>query len=144
MIREATREDTPRLIEMAARFLINSRYGEWLPSTPEQISGLIDTVFTLGVIYVAEQPGAILVGMLAVVDVPQAMTGRHYAEEIAWWVEPEHRGGPIWRRLHKAAEVWARNRQLDLKMLSPAGSGLGVYYARLGYVEVETSWIKTL
>lgn len=144
MIRTARADDKPRLIEMAARFLISSRYGEWLPSTPAQIAGLIEQIEQLGVILTAEEDSTII-GMLALVAVTHPMTGQRYAEEIAWWVEPEYRGGLIGPRLHRAGEQWARDLGLHMiRMLSPVGSDLGVYYARRGYVEVETSWMKTL
>lgn len=158
MIRIAGPGDKLRIVEMAARFLISSQYGEWLPSTPEQIGAMVDLVMQVGVIFVAEIPvrdrhldtaGKIhghdeIVGMLALALEKHIMTGQLCAKELAWWVEPEHRGG-LGVKLHKAVEEWAEACSVHmLEMLSPTGSDLGVYYARQGYVEVETSWMKRL
>jgi len=171
MIREATAADTPRLVAMAERFLASSEYGVWMPSTAEQIAAVVATVMQVGVFYVAEvdsgarvpgicisidgeawhAPGGcdvcrpVIVGMLALIEAEHPMSEETYCEEIAWWVEPEHRSGTAGPRLHAAGEAWARARGIRImRMLSPAGSDLGVYYRRLGYVEVETAWLKRL
>lgn len=155
MIRAAQASDTPRLIEMAGRFLASSRYGELMPSTPAMLEALIEVVKEVGTILVVDLGGGParygtteppnLIGMIALAAVPHPMNGELYAEEIAWWIEPEERGGTIGPQLHGAGEAWARDRKLTMiRMLSPAGSDLGVYYRRLGYTEVETAWIKRL
>lgn len=152
MIRTATINDFPRLTEMAGRFLASSKYGTWLPSTPAMLEALIAVVTEVGTILVAEiNHGGLevapsqMVGMLALAAVPHPMNGELFAEEIAWWVEPEHRDSVVGPRLHAAGEAWAKGRGITLiRMLSPAGSDLGVYYRRHGYTEVETAWMKRL
>ena len=86
-----------------------------------------------------------LIGMLAIVAIPHPLTGRTYAEEIAWWVEPEHRGGLIGPKMLRHAEEWAtRNGANVVKMVAPAGSDVGKFYEATGYQAVETAFIKRI
>jgi len=171
MIRAATVDDFPRLAEMGSKFMASSRYGDFLPTTPKMLEALLAVITEVGVVLVCERvtlkvpqlsyPGRApiiaateehpaigsdhnLVGMIALVALPHPMTGEVYVEEMAWWVEPDHRGS-VGPRLHIAGEEWAKAKGISLmRMLSPAGSDLGIYYGRRGYVEVETAWVKRL
>lgn len=152
VLRLATTDDKPRLIEMSARFLLGSPYGAFFDNqaTPDSIAVLIDNVLILGAIIVAEieivdEHRRELVGMLAIVALPHPLTGRKYADEIAWWVEPEHRGGTLGPKMLRAAEDWAtRNGANMVKMVAPAGSDVGSFYERIGYSVVETAYIKRI
>jgi len=164
-IREANLEDSFRLVEMATRFLLESRYGELfsVSATPDSIGELVKNVLQLGAIFVAEVEDGdrelphwhdrdtckicktSIVGMLAIVILPHPLTGVPYADEIAWWVEPEHRGGLIGPHMLRRAEEWAtRNGANVVKMVAPAGSTVGAFYERRGYRAVETAYIKTI
>lgn len=151
-IREATVDDTPRLIEMAARFLLSSHYGELfsVETTPALLATLIVNVLSMGVILVAEvdefpTEKKTLVGMLAMVALPHVFTGKKLAEEVAWWVEPEHRGGTLGPKMLRQGEEWAtRNGANMVKMVAPAGSTVGEFYEHIGYRPVETAYIKSI
>lgn len=154
-IREATLDDAPRLVEMATRFLLETRYGAMFDNraTPVTIGGLVEQVLRFGAIFVAEvtvpyadgSSETKLIGMLAIVVVPHPLTGLAYADEIAWWVEPEHRGGSIGPHILRSAETWARQKGANMvKLVAPAGSRVGTFYERVGYQAVETAFIKTI
>lgn len=153
-IRQATTLDKARLIELATRFLVESRYGAlFTDSSPAQIGTLIDNVLTLGTILVAEVVEDrsndvreyAIVGMLAIVALPHPLAGGTVAEEIAWWVEPEYRGGTLGPKMLREAEDWAtRNGAVMVKMVAPAGSTVGNFYERIGYEAVETAYIKPI
>jgi GNAT superfamily N-acetyltransferase len=141
IIREFTPADTPRVVAMALRFIEETSYKAF-PSTPERLEALIDQVMQLGTIIVAEVQGEV-VGMLALVAVPHPWTLEEYVDEIAWWVEPEYRSGTAGPRLIVAAEEWTTRKGLtSLKMVAPAGSRVGTFYERRGYVAVETAYLK--
>lgn len=161
MIREATVGDKPRLIQMAARFILSSRYQEFLTPQPDRIAALIDQVLAHGVIFVAEEYRRYsvaetfgtevclsldkdVVGMLALVGpLPHLLTGQPYGEEVAWWVEPEYRNGTIGPRLMHQMECWSRQNGLHMvKMLAPSDSTVGDFYRKCGYQAVETAWVK--
>lgn len=144
MIREATPDDKPRLIEMGARFIISSRYHLWLSTRPEGIAALIDRVLYHGVIFVAERDERVI-GMLALMVSPHLLTGRDFGEEVAWWVEPEHRNGSAGPRLMHHMECWAMQNRLHMViMLAPAGSTVGDFYKKCGYQAADTAWVRML
>jgi GNAT superfamily N-acetyltransferase len=83
--------------------------------------------------------------MLALAAVPHPVSGQDYAEELAWWVEPAHRGSSIGPRLLAAAEAWCVQNKLGvLKMVAPAASDVGAFYVRRGYTLVESVYQKVL
>lgn len=144
VIRTATQADGPRLAEMAVRFLASTRYGALASASPSGLDELIAVVLQLGVIFVAEVEGRVA-GMLAIAALTHPLTGERYADEQVWWVEPEHRHSSIGPRLLNAAEQWSiENGLAFVKMIAPAGSDVGAYYVRRGYVEVETVYQKQL
>jgi len=144
-IREATLADADCLVAMATRFLESTPYGRVFPPAAERLHALVATCLTLGVIFVAEVRDAEVVGMIAVAALEHPFTGDLYADEIAWWVELEHRGGAIGPRLLGAVSSWAQVRGLRfVKLAALAGSDVGAFYERMGYEAVETAYMKTL
>lgn len=172
MIREGTLEDGPRLFEMACRFMAETRYGVLFAPNHAALAQLVALVLEHGVVFVDEQDhandcavwvdalrvfdpverplepcncGRQIIGMLGLITAPNILTGLRYADEIAWWVEPEHRKTRSAHRLLCAAEDWARQKGLSvLKMVAPAGSDIGTFYERRGYTLVESAYQKTL
>jgi GNAT superfamily N-acetyltransferase len=165
MIREATAADKFRLVEMTTRFILTTKYTEWLDGTsPERIGKLVDMVLEHGVIFVCERvtlsaqeahdyvagrgdwPNAgakELVGMLALLVFEHPLTGRLTGEEAAWWVEPEHRHSTIGPRLLHHMERWCvQNRLHMVKMVAPEGTDVGAFYAKQGYQAAETHWLR--
>lgn len=141
-VRVATADDTARLVEMATRFLAESAYGRLFPVDEARLAGLVATCMTLGVIFVAEVETG-LVGMLALVQLTDPIAGVEFADEIAWWVEPAHRDSIIGPRLLARAQNWTRTQGLAfLKMVAPAGTTIGEFYARIGFTAVESAYIK--
>lgn len=160
-IREAQLPGDKRaIIELAARFLEGTRYGELLAGASwASVAELVERVYLSGVIFVAEVqrevlPGEVpgarivqvdLVGMIALVCGPHPVTAQIVCEELAWWVNPEHRRSRIGPALLGRAEDWARqNGAIMLKMVAPAGSDVSRYYERHGYEAVETAFVKRL
>jgi GNAT superfamily N-acetyltransferase len=143
-IRPATLEDLARVLEMCWEFLAQTRFGLFVQPSTSTLTKLILFVMTNGIILLAESDGEV-VGMLAVAALEHPIDGRRFGDEIAWWVEPEHRKGRAGYRLLCAAEDWARQEGLKaLKMVAPYGTDIGTFYERRGYVAVETAYHKTL
>ena len=146
IIREATSEDREHVITMACRFLADSVYSPLIRIDPARLGELVDTVMRdVGVVFVAEDTHQVLTGFLALLKLPHPMNGDLYAEELAWWVAPEARGGSAAGRLLRAAEKWARDQGLRvIKMGAPVGSPVGAHYVRLGYSPLEVTYTKRL
>lgn len=142
-VREATLTDQPRVLEMATRFLAESPYGRLFPVDLGRLAVLMQMCVELGVIFVAEKNGGV-VGMIALVALTDPIGGVRYADEIAWWVEPDHRDSNIGGRLMCTAQRWVRARRLAfLKMVAPADAPrVAAFYQALGFTAVETAYIK--
>jgi GNAT superfamily N-acetyltransferase len=142
VIREATDADTDRLVEMAVAFIAESRYAEVIATNPGKLAALVARLLSIGTVIVAAV-GAELVGMIAIARVESLFGGRDYADEVAWWVEPEHRHGRIGPRLLFAAEAWAVAQDLgSIRMVAPSGSDVGAFYERNGYEAIETTYLR--
>lgn len=145
MIRQATAADTAKLFEMSVRFMATTVYARLAPPSPESILVLIAAVLEKGVVFVDELEDGTIIGMIGLAALSHLLTGRLYADEIVWWVEPEHRKTRAAYRLLCAAEEWATRNELSvLKMVAPAGSNIGTFYERTGYELVESAYQKTI
>lgn len=143
IIRPATPGDRGAVLLMVRHFLDHSLYGALFESDVDA-GGLFDTVLAAGLVLVADN-GDHLVGMLAIVALLHPLGGKLYAEEVCWWVEPEHRSGFIGPKMLRSAEDWARRKGCSVvKMVAPHGSTVGDFYGRIGYTPIETAYIKVL
>lgn len=141
-VREATVDDFAVCLELARCFLRTSSYRE-IPATDGGLADLFATVLSIGVVFLAEDHrGA--VGMIALVQVRHPFSNTEYAEELAWFVHPDCRGGTAAGRLLRAAEEWTRQRNLwCLRMVAPTDQpGVAEFYELSGYQALETSYMK--
>lgn len=168
-IREATADDGPAIVRMGMRFL-ETEFGHLVKPEADALSVLVLQILGHGVIFLAEREhandcstwgsgwpspadvaaracncGPRVVGMLAIIVLKHPFTGLPYGDEVAWWVEPEYRKGLVGVHMLRHSETWARQIGLSaLKMVAPAGSDVGAFYKRRGYIEVETAYQKSL
>lgn len=144
MIRRATPDDLPRIIEMGQRFIAETPYRDLISEAdPERVTDLVVKVATSpdGVILIADDDGNVT-GMIAMVVGEHPYSGERTGSELVWWVEPEHRGYGL--RLLKAAEEWARDRGATrIHMVAP-NDQIGALYARLGYTPAETTYMRSI
>lgn len=142
MIRFATLEDVPALVEMGKRFLRESPYHAFLAENParmyELIAGLIEGS---GGVLVSSM-GDKITGMLGYILHNHFISGEPMAGEVFWWVEPEYRGQGI-RLLHAVEAAAHKAGATKIQMIAP-NERVGALYARLGYSPVETTFQRTL
>lgn len=139
-IREATPADKLRLLEMSTQFIQTTTYKLFFDV--DFLERLVDELLAHHVVFVAERDGRVI-GLLALAVVPHILTGKMYADEVAWWVDPEHRSSSAGPRLIHHMEGWIRRKHLHMvRMLAPADSSVGAFYQKCGYQVVETAWIK--
>ncbi len=88
----------------------------------------------------------VLAGVLIGTVSPQMMTDNLVAQEIMWYVTPEHRNSLSSVRLLLAFEDWSKKRGANgIIMASFAATGdekLGKFYERRGYQMIETHFLK--
>jgi len=84
--------------------------------------------------------GGILLGMVG----PSLVGPFNQCLEIAWWVEPDKRGGSL--KMLKMYEDWAKSKNaklIEVKSMHKFPE-TGIIYERLGYEPLEMSWVKTV
>lgn len=81
-------------------------------------------------------------GILLAVAAPSLLGPFIQAHEIAWWVDPDHRGRSA--AMVGGYEEWAKLKGAKLVgMVSLDGMpALDQLYTRLGYVKLEQHWVK--
>jgi GNAT superfamily N-acetyltransferase len=141
MIRTATADDVPRIVEMGLRFRRETKYANHIGDNAEQLAALTGKVISEGIALVSEDAGRVC-GMIGILLFPHFISGELIAAEVAWWVEPEHRGAGI--KLVREAERKARERGAKrMQMIAPSDQ-VGSVYKRLGYSYVEAAYDKVL
>jgi GNAT superfamily N-acetyltransferase len=145
-IRTGTALDIPVVEAMCQRFLATTPYGGILGACDTPVlNALILQTMQRGIVLVAEVDGQ-PAGFLAMLALMHPFAQVPYGDELAWWVEPEHRHGRVGYYLLRSAEEWARQMGLKmLKIVAPAAnSPVGTFLARRGFTEVETVYHKRL
>lgn len=141
-VRPAVAADVPRIVEMGVRFVAESEYWKLGTANPDKIAVLALSLIESGGLFVAEDASGI-VGMLGGCLMDHPMLDSLVASELAWWVEPDHRG-TAGARLLSAFAAWARERGANaLHMVAP-NVRVAMHYKRLGYFEMETSFMRRI
>jgi hypothetical protein len=147
VIRPAVTGDIPKLVEMSKRFFDASGYSDITEfdefSMHATLSALIGNQNAVVLVVVKSIP----VGMACALIYPFYFNAGHTtAQELFWWIDPEHRGigGNLLDAM--AAGVKAKGAlslsMIALERLSPEKAG--AIYERRGFRPSERSWIKKL
>lgn len=91
-------------------------------------------------IAIIKEEGGILLGMVG----PSLVGPFKQSVELAWWVDPEHRGGSL-EMIHMYEE-WAKANGASLIEVKSMYKfpETGKIYSRLGYEPLEKSWVKKI
>lgn len=158
-VRLATVDDIDRIVEMSQRFMGLTAFGRLIGGavSPQKLGEMIGVCLTRGAIFVAVKDittfvdgelytEATAIGMLALFVAEHPFTGEPFGDEVAWWVEPEHRTGSAGFRLFEACQTWARDHGVtSLKFVAPADSPeVGAFYVRHGFTPAENVYLKSL
>lgn len=142
--RDATADDLNVLADMGERFVAAS-YPR-LGITRDELAGLVLALLDTpkGFVRVLERDGAV-VGMLWAAVVPVLPTSAvEVGREIAWWVNPEHRGGGA--QLMRDYDAWCDGfgvERFASELVSPSlPESPARLYERMGYERCEVAWIK--
>lgn len=149
-IRLATTDDALQIAALGMKFidklLLDSRPD--VQQVTSSVAAVLSQPRGVGFVYEPE-PGNIR-GFLLGMCVPIWFDSFDWsAIELAWWIDPEARGGSSAMRLVKTFEQWAVNQNVNRVVLSdiefydkhhPAG----VLIERLGYKLHERAFVKVL
>lgn len=146
MIRDATKDDFEDILDMCEEFWRHTAYDE--PFDRDHSSAMVGVAFEHGLLMVVEIDGRIA-GFIAGIKAPLMGSGQALAAtELAWWVDPEHRGCGAGFKLMKGIED--RAREMGVKywnmasMKSSNDRHANSIYERAGYKLTETVYQKVL
>lgn len=145
MIRHATASDRDRVLLMARDF--HRAAGLPFAFCPVTASMLFDAALhdddRLCLVY--ERADGAPVGTLCAYAGPHMFAPVKVAQEIMFWIAPEHRGRGA-RGMMQAYEAWARSRGCALVHMVGLGADpvTTAFYQRLGYEPAERHFFKAL
>ena len=146
MIRQATENDFDAIAEMAKDFWRHTVYDD--PFCKESTIELLNLCLSHELLFVAESKGKV-VGFVAGVLSPLLANKRVImGQELAWWVEPEHRNGKAGIGLlkaieKKAKEVGAKYWNMAF-MYSSMPEKIEGMYKKMGYKKTESFYTRAL
>lgn len=147
MIRKATPDDVPAIVEMSRKFYTTTTYNRFTPMCDETVAALARTLIDTGVMLVAEVEGR-PVGMVGLFVAPfmfnHAIKG---AYEVVWWVDPDAQGNGAGKALLAAIEPACRKAGcavIQMVHLSTSPPQAAALYERMGYAHTESSYTKVL
>lgn len=86
-----------------------------------------------------------MVGALAGVITPHFLTTDHLAQELLWYVAPEHRGNLKAGKMLSAFMEWAKDNgatAIAMVALNKSNDSVGKLYIKRGFKSVETQFLK--
>lgn len=132
---------------LGAKFVAWSPYGKLLGCRVIDIEAGIRTLMESGgsVCLVAHQGNELVGGLVGIMSSVWFRPGLRVATELAWWVDPEHRGA-VGVRLLRRFEAWAISQDAELIALSdlvvdgiePADG----MFRKLGYTAIERCHVR--
>lgn len=143
MIRIATQEDIPRIIELGSQSLQDGPYAGLIRDVPKQAALCAQEVMDKGRILLGEEDGEI-VGLLGFIVANHHFSGQRYATELMWYVQPNHRKGGIALKLLWECEKQAREMGAEDMVFTAPNEDVSSLYRRFGYDKMEVTYRKSL
>jgi hypothetical protein len=139
IIREATAQDIPRIVELGYEFLSLGPYKGQLEENPLQALKSTADFLALPSVKILVAEEAAICGVFAMMVYTHPFSGQLTAVELIWYVDAENRGRAsmelLWAAERMAHEMGAKWFQLT----SPSAE-VGKIYERLKYKPIETSY----
>lgn len=144
MIRNATLEDIPRIVEMGERLFSDSNYKHMVYSQ-ERVASTCHLLINSGFIVVAEKNAVVIGAMLGDVYTPW-YTNDRMGTDYVLYIEPEHRNGLIALKMIKKFEQWCIG--MNAKQIRPGIScgdkGARRLYEAAGYEVSGQQFVKDI
>jgi len=146
MIREATEQDIPRIVELGSQSLVDGPYRGVIKDNPAQAARLALQVLkdVHGKILLYENEFHKVVGLLGFFISPNYFTGEPTANEVMWYVTPDERKGGGAIKLLWEAEKLAKELGAKHMGFTAPNADVSALYKRFGYEMLEVSFVKAL
>lgn len=141
MIRQATEQDIPRIVELAHQSLIDGPYAGIIEDKPVQMEACAREVLNSGKILLSEEDGHVG-GLLGFVFAHHHFSGQPYAAELMWYVEKDARPGGTALKLLWEAEKLAKEMGAESMCFTAPSATVSALYARFGYKPLEMTFRK--
>ena len=148
MIRQANKFDIPHIVEMLKHYR-DAAPIEILRQADDQnyIEGLLTEIMVgAGFILLAEKDG-LIIGMIIAGIIPNVWNPKvRQCSEIAYWVEPEFRGGTAAYRLLKSyiaeCDKMMKSGKIQMYTMSKMINSPDLKYEKFGLSKLEETWVK--
>ena len=144
MIREATPDDFDAILDMSAKFWLKTQFSE--PFEADHTLNMVKMAYDHGLLAVVENEGVCVGFCAAVKSFILGSTKAVGATELAWWLNPECRGGKNGVALLLFMEKLVKEQGIKywtmVSMESSMPEQVGRMYEKLGYVRSETCYTK--
>lgn len=146
MVREGVNSDIPHIVDMASSFWEHTIYDE--PACPKTVEGMAHHCIESGLMSVLEVGGCVVGFACGVIGPLLGNNSVKSGTEIAWWVDPEHRGGTNGVALLKHIERQAKEAGIKYWNMAYMESSMPEHvkslYERLGYIQTEVIYSRVL
>tara|TARA_R110000868_G_scaffold255643_2_gene512217 strand:+ start:419 stop:880 length:462 start_codon:yes stop_codon:yes gene_type:complete len=149
-VRQATIEDIPAYMDLAAAFVATTPTKDIIPfdheGTAAFVAAALDNPNML--VLVAEDAGKII-GITGALVYPMYFNlGKLVAQELWWYLTPETRGGPASKMLFQTVEKWAKDKGAEAMFMIALADArvdtMAKVYKRNGYTPTERTYMKGL
>jgi GNAT superfamily N-acetyltransferase len=144
MIRTATEQDFDQILDMSARFWLETQFSE--PFERDHTVNMVQMAYDHGLLAVVEIDGLCVGFCAGVKSFILGSTKALCATELAWWLNPEHRSGKNGVALLLFMEQLVKEQGIKywtmISMQSSMPEVVGRMYEKLGYVHSETCYTK--
>lgn len=143
VVRHAVESDLPRLVELMRQFGASRSFREPFTQDRSVMSELLMSCLNPahGTVLVLVEDRAV-VGLIVMCLMDHPLSRERIASELAWFVDPENRGGG--HRLLLAVEAWARECGVTRLSLVAPSERIGRIYERWGFSPMEATYSKAL
>lgn len=148
MIRQANKFDIPAIIGMLKNYRNNAPIEVLKTANNEEyINGLLSEIIAgAGFILLAEKDN-VPIGMLIAANIPNVWNPQAIqCSEVAYWVEPEFRGGTAAYRLIAAyvskCEQLMQQGTIQMFTVSKMSNSPDLKYHKFGFKKLEETWIR--
>lgn len=148
MIRQANKYDIPAIIGMLKNYRDNAPIEILKAANNEEyINGLLfEIIAGAGFVLLAEKD-TVPIGMLIAAKIPNIWNPQAIqCSEVAYWVEPEFRGGTAAYRLISAymskCEELKKQGVIEMFTVSKMSNSPDLKFHKFGFQKLEETWIK--
>lgn len=148
MIRQANKFDVPAIIELLKQYREAAPLDVLKYADDEQyIEQLLSELLAgSGVIFLAEKDG-LVIGMLIAAIIPNIWNPKaRQCSEVAYWVNPEYRGGTAAYRLIAAymseCDAMVKQGKIQFYTMTKMVNSPDLKYNKFGFDKLEETWFK--